>query len=206
MKWIARVLLLLVGGVALCAQGASPRDLRKQIAALNKQIKREATSELYARRGVLRHQLGQSPEWIDDCIRSYMFDDIADEGVGELVAVTDSLGRELIISRFELLGGGSADLLSLEAAILHGWGMYDRALVIYDGLVDSGVADEDIYYWYNDCKYRLQLQKADKFIAAGEPEEAITLLDALIERYPDREELYRLKIRALEALKAELER
>ncbi len=206
MKWIVRVLFLLVAGVALGAQTASPKVLKRQIAALDKQIKREATSEFYARRGVLRHQLNEVPGWIDDCIRSYMFDDIADEGVCELAAVTDSLERELIISRFDRLSGESADLLSLEAAIMHGWGMYDRALVIYEELVDSGTADEDIFYWYNDCKYRLQLQKAEKYIADAQQEQAITILDALIEQYPDREELYRLKIRALEALKAKWKR
>lgn len=219
-------LLPLLAAAMICLS-APAQELKARIAALTKEIKREPTSALYAERGRLRHQLGQSPQWIDDCIRSYTFDDIADDGVGELVAATDSTEREQIISRFDALAKGSAELVQLEAAIMHAWTMYGRALPLYATLASQGNADADIYHWYADCALRvngpeaaldvltqaadrypaddnLKFEQAKMMTAAGRYDDAITALDALIERYPDNEDLYRAKIAALQALRDRL--
>ncbi|MCM1309542.1 MAG: tetratricopeptide repeat protein [Bacteroides sp.] len=174
--------------------------------------------------------MGEIPtKRVDATLRGYAAGEVDEEAVAEIVAETDSLSRERIIVRFERLGRKSADIAQLEAAVMHAWGMYGRAMDVYARLVAAGNHDADIYRWYADCVGRvngdaaahevlteavglypddgnLKLALAQADVSCGRYEEAIELLDILIDANPGNYDLLREKINALNALKASLKK
>ena len=107
------------------------------------------------RSGILR-QLGRSPEWIDDCLRSYDLAGAESLGMANLMVETDAATRKQIIDRIESKRSLSNDYHIIEGALLYMWRDYEAAAKLYEEVIAIGRGSNDIYFGLAACQKELQ--------------------------------------------------
>lgn len=177
----------------------------------------------YGLRGLILQQLGQSPYWIRDCLKSYELDPDAAVGLSNIVGVQDEKVREQIIEEIERERSPSNGYYKLEADLLYTWNAYDRAAKTYKDMIGLGLAKPETYYYLSDCQERLgnpidaystasegldkfpnesslMLMKAHIGILTGHGADVLAILESLISQSPEDFSLYLEKGKALMSL------
>lgn len=107
------------------------------------------------RSGILR-ELGRSPEWIDDCLRSYELAGAESLGMANLMVETDAATRKQIIDRIESKRSLSNDYHIIEGALLYMWRDYEAAAKLYEEVIAMGRGSKDIYFGLAACQKELE--------------------------------------------------
>lgn len=107
------------------------------------------------RSGILR-ELGRSPEWIDDGLRSYDLAGAESLGMANLMLEIDAATRKQIIDRIESKRSLSNDYHIIEGALLYMWRDYEAAAKLYEEVIAMGRGSKDIYFGLAACQKELE--------------------------------------------------
>lgn len=174
----------------------------------------------YSLRGMILKNLGYTPDWIQDCLRSTEYADGLSLGLLMLAYEQDEATREEIIKEIERSRNSFNGYYQLEAQILDHWGDYEKAAEVYKEMIDMGKATASIYNSLAECLDNLNrvfdaymtaslglekfpddpeliFTKARLGIDAGKGEELLPSIDKLIAEYPEAANGYYEKGRAL---------
>lgn len=169
-------------------------------------------SYAYALRGMILQQLGYSPDWIRDCLKSFELDK-SSLGVILLASAEDNDARAQIIDEIERVRTTSNEYYTLEANLLYTWNALVPAAKTFEEIINLGIAEADTYSSLADCQKRLgfiieayttaskgldkypdeislKLIKAQIGVLAGKGAEVLSILNSLIAQSPETESLY----------------
>lgn len=109
----------------------------------------------YGLRGMILQQLGHTPDWIRDCLKSYELDNESSVGASVLASVEDENIRKQIIDEIECGRTSSNGYYILEANLLYAWNQLAPAAKAYQEIIDLGLADSITFYMLSYCQERL---------------------------------------------------
>jgi tetratricopeptide (TPR) repeat protein len=167
----------------------------------------------YALRGLISKELGYSPDWIKDCLRSVELEKEVGLGTSLLINAESENERSEIIRIIEENRTTENGFYTLEANLLYTWGMYLDAAKVYDTIINLGIHESDTYYFLAECqknlgfiinayttvslgmnKYpndaSLKFTKAKIGIDVGKGLEVEHILKSLIAEYPEMPNVY----------------
>lgn len=176
-------------------------------------------SNSYTLRGLILQQLGYSPDWIQDCLKSFELDNESRIGVALLADAKDSNVREQIINEIERRRTPSNGFYLLEANLLYTWDALVLAGKTYQEIINLGIATLETYYYLADCQKQLnciidayttasigldkfpddlslQFMKAQIGVLVGKGNEVLGIINSLIAQSPETDRLYTEKGRA----------
>lgn len=177
------------------------------------------TSYSYGLRGLILQNLGYSPDWIKDCLKSYDLDKESSLGSALLATEENANVRELIINEIERNRTSLNGYYKLEADLLYSWNALLPAGIAYEEMINLGLADATTYFYLADCQKRLGFpmdayvtasQGLDKYpddmalnyikaqigVLAGKGHEVLGIINSLIAESPEADALYAEKGRA----------
>ena len=128
----------------------------------------------YGLRGALLKYLDYSPDWIQDCLRSFELEGESTIGAIVLAQADSEADQMAIIDEIERTKTSFNGYYPLEAELLYEWGQYEGAAKIYQQMIDLNIADEETYAYLADC-----LQRTGDYLSA------FTILTKGLEKYPD---------------------
>lgn len=177
----------------------------------------------YGLRGLILKQLGQSPDWIRDCLKNYELDPEATFGVGLLANADSPDTREQIINEIEQKRTTTNGLYQLEADLLYTWGIPILAGKVYEEMINLGMDSADTYTSLADCQqssgflmdayitvsngldkypdnFGLKFLKAQIGVTAGKAADVMDILNSLINQSPEEAAIYTEKGKAFMSL------
>ena len=173
----------------------------------------------YGLRGLILKNLGYSPDWIRDCLKSTELDEGITLGT-LLLAYEDNISnREAIINEIERTRTSFNGYYPLEANLLYNWGLLEPAARVYQETIDLGIPTSDTYTYLADCQKKLgfpldayntvsmglnkcpdnpdlKFAKAQIGIEAGKAGDVLEVIESLILEYPEAANAYYEKGRA----------
>lgn len=117
----------------------------------------ESLAYSYALRANFLKELGYTPDWIKDCIRSLELEnELKDNSAFVLLYDNDDDNiRNFIVEEIEKARTKTNGLYPLEGILLYGWNKYSDASQIYQEIIDLGLDDALTYYLLADIKKKL---------------------------------------------------
>lgn len=167
----------------------------------------------YALRGLILQQLGHTPDWVIDCLKSYELKPNSDLGIRLLANADDLEVRKQIIEEIEQRRTKLNGYYKLEADLLYSWDEVAFAGKTYEDIINLGIAEPETYYNLADCQERLGYYlnaymtaskglaiypdepilmyiKAHIGVIAGKGAEVLEILDELIAQSPEADAFY----------------
>lgn len=204
------------------AQGAwiySLQDNYKSaLEEITKALNIEKSSYNYGMRGYILKNLGYTPDWIKDCLKSVELAEEGETGLGTyvLVEAEDEATRRKIINEIGKLRTPSNGYYALEGNLLYVWGNYQEAAKVFQEMINLGITDATIYgylassqkeagdllgsfatvssglFKYPDNQ-ALKYTKSEIGVECGKGAEVMDLINGLIYEMPEVADVYVLK-------------